>query len=84
VPADLRSFAHTNAGRGSESETCNPAVAAKFVFVFTPERDTIADVDSSDDEALLLLAVAEDYDRRFVHIIIIIITTNIILLLLLQ
>jgi hypothetical protein len=61
------------AGRGSDSETCNSAVAAKFVFVFTPERDTIADMDSSDEEALLLLAVAEDDDCRFVHIIIIII-----------
>jgi hypothetical protein len=78
------SFAYTNAVRGSDSETCNPAVAAKFVFVFTPERDTIADMDSSDEEALLLLAVAEDDDCRFVHIIIIIITTTIILLLLLQ
>jgi hypothetical protein len=53
--------------RGSDSETCNSAVAAKFVKVFTPERDTLADVDSSDEEALLLLAVAEDDDRRFLH-----------------
>jgi hypothetical protein len=72
------------AGRGSDSETCNPAVAAKFVFVFTPGRDTIADMDSSDEEALLLLTVAEDDDRRFFHIIIIIIIITIILLLLLQ
>jgi hypothetical protein len=66
--ADLRSFAHTNAVRGTRERQRNlyPAVAAKFVFVFTPERDTIADMDSSDEKALLLLAVAEDDDHRFI------------------
>ncbi|KAJ4440400.1 hypothetical protein ANN_08541 [Periplaneta americana] len=46
--------AHTNVGRGSDSETCNLAIAAKFVLVFTPKRDTVANRYGFFNEEVLL------------------------------
>ena len=76
----LRS-AHTNAkfGDGRDNEISNPAAAMKFVFVFTPERNTKDEISHpcveihswlwSKIETILLITIVADVYIRFYRII---------------